>query len=242
MIAVIHQPNLFPRIKVLQKLMLADIWIVLDDVQYCQREYQNRTLIVLLKNEPHWLTIPVHLPNGQKTLIKDVAFDKDFTINQIKKTISLDLRGNSENAILKNDIIDILDASDENFVDFVVGSACALMQYGRKLPEIIKSSSIPGCSGKKSEKLVSLCKYVNADTYLCDSGGSHYLDERVFEENGIRVLWQVWDAPSSNSAIKIKQYLRNGSGLNLLARSKDEFVDCISTNSISKIREYAEGK
>lgn len=46
MIVAIHQPNLFPRLKILQKLALADIWIVLDNVQYCQREYQNRTLIV----------------------------------------------------------------------------------------------------------------------------------------------------------------------------------------------------
>ena len=38
----IHQPNFFPRLSTLAKLFTADIWIILDDVQFARRDYQHR--------------------------------------------------------------------------------------------------------------------------------------------------------------------------------------------------------
>src|SRR5688500_306398 len=70
-----HQPNLFPRLKVLQKLASADVWIVLDNVQYCPREWQNRARIVVAhgSSSSFWLTTPVSRSKGRDTLIQDVA-------------------------------------------------------------------------------------------------------------------------------------------------------------------------
>ena len=34
LLCAIHQPNFFPRLSTLAKLYTADIWIVLDDVQF----------------------------------------------------------------------------------------------------------------------------------------------------------------------------------------------------------------
>ncbi|MFE6746426.1 WbqC family protein [Kitasatospora purpeofusca] len=38
----IHRPNLLPRLSVMAKILAADVWVVLDDVQYARRDYQHR--------------------------------------------------------------------------------------------------------------------------------------------------------------------------------------------------------
>jgi hypothetical protein len=42
LLCAIHQPNFFPRLSTLAKLFTADIWVVLDDVQFARRDYQHR--------------------------------------------------------------------------------------------------------------------------------------------------------------------------------------------------------
>ena len=59
MIVAIHQPNLLPRPKVIDKLLAADLVIHLDDVQYVPREWQNRTRIRRRDGHLHWLSVPV---------------------------------------------------------------------------------------------------------------------------------------------------------------------------------------
>jgi hypothetical protein len=38
-VCAIHQPNLFPRTSTVAKLLAADVWVVLDDVQFYARDY-----------------------------------------------------------------------------------------------------------------------------------------------------------------------------------------------------------
>src|ERR1035438_5084219 len=71
-LCAIHQPNFFPRFSTLAKLFTADIWIILDDVQFTRRDYQHRCLVAGPDTVERWLTVPVHLPAGRATLIRDV--------------------------------------------------------------------------------------------------------------------------------------------------------------------------
>src|ERR1017187_7804557 len=75
MLCAIHQPNFLPRLSTLAKLYAADIWIILDDVQFTRRDYQHPCYldpVADVQLPGRWLTIPVHLPGGRATLIRDV--------------------------------------------------------------------------------------------------------------------------------------------------------------------------
>lgn len=48
----IHQPNLFPRLSTLAKLHAADIWVVLDDVQFTRGVYQQRCRLANIRHPP----------------------------------------------------------------------------------------------------------------------------------------------------------------------------------------------
>ena len=74
MTCAIHQPNVFPRLATLAKLYAADVWIVLDDVQFNARDYQHRAW--LAGSDPlhgQWLSLPVHKPFGRATRINEVV-------------------------------------------------------------------------------------------------------------------------------------------------------------------------
>jgi hypothetical protein len=69
LLCAIHQPNFFPRLSTLAKLFTADIWIILDDVQFARHDYQHRCHLAPVGDDrlpERWLTVPVHLPSGRR--------------------------------------------------------------------------------------------------------------------------------------------------------------------------------
>lgn len=242
MIVAIHQPNLFPRLKTLQKLALADVWIVLDDVQYCQREFQNRAWIVPLSGKGYWCTIPVTLPQGRSTIINDVLFDKNQALERISDMLKFSFKGDTVNKDISNKIMRDLENSKGGFSDFVISSATSLLELSGLHPHVVKSSELGDATVGKNEKLISLCKKIGGDTYISDSGGAHYLDEFLFEKNNLKIIWHIWNPPEIPSVIPLGTSIRNGAGINILGRSKMDFIDLVLQCKVSKIRRYAEGK
>ena len=50
-----------------------------------------------------------------------------------------------------------------------------------------------GVSGKKTERLVNLCKKVDATEYLSGPSAKDYIDESLFSKEGITVSWMHYD-------------------------------------------------
>ena len=71
----IHQPNYLPYIGYFQKMARADIFVLLDTVQYSKDSYTQRVKI-RTKDEWIWLTIPVEKSNNFK-MIRDIRLPGD---------------------------------------------------------------------------------------------------------------------------------------------------------------------
>ena len=52
--------------------------------------------------------------------------------------------------------------------------------------------------GKKNELLIDILKKVSAETYLSGVGAKAYMDEKLFENEGIKVIWQNFKHPVYN--------------------------------------------
>ncbi len=192
----IHQPNFLPRLKILQKLAYSDVWCVLDSVQYCNREWQNRARIVPIhgNNKSFWLTIPVHRPHGLDTLISEVVVDKpNLTGSIVEKTLLHAFRRAPHWMAINNLLSEFepLLATD-NLTRLCIDTTCALLRIANRQPTIVFASSLP-VTGKASNLITSLCRYFKATTYLADSGARNYLKPTGFE--GIEVVWQNWREP-----------------------------------------------
>jgi replicative DNA helicase len=73
MLVAIHQPNFLPWLGYFDRMVKADLFVLLDHVQFERRNYQNRALI-RLEDEARWLTVPV-VQLSQKERIVDKRID-----------------------------------------------------------------------------------------------------------------------------------------------------------------------
>ncbi len=193
----IHQPNFLPRLKVLQKLASADVWCVLDSVQYCDREWQNRARIVTVHgdNRSFWLSIPVRRPRGHDTLISEIAIDSpSSTARLVELTLLHALRGAPYWTAIDHFLSKVESVlTADTLTRLCVDITSSLLQIAGRRPTILFASSLP-VEGKASTLMAAICRHLNGTTYLADSGARNYLQPAPF--TGIEVLWQDWQEPA----------------------------------------------
>jgi WbqC-like protein len=75
----IHQPHYLPWLGLLHRMAAADVFIVLEHVQFERGNYQNRTQ-VRVNGTAHWLTVPV-VQRSQKEPIaeKEIDWSRDWS-------------------------------------------------------------------------------------------------------------------------------------------------------------------
>lgn len=196
----IHQPNFLPRLKVLQKLANADVWCVLDSVQYNAREWQNRARIVTVhgNNQTFWLSVPVRRPHGRNTLISEIAIISPSSTKQLVKRTLFHAFRRAPYWAAFDDLLSNLEPllAADTLVQLCVDITCSLLRIAGQRPTMVFASSLP-VTGKASTLMATICRHLNATTYLADRGARNYLQVAHF--TGIEVLWQNWRQPEEKS-------------------------------------------
>lgn len=189
----IHQPNFFPRSSTLAKLVRADVWVVLDDVQFNARDYQHRTRLATLADPAaqRWLTVPVHRPHGRESRINELLLaDPDLSRRQVGQLVR-QYYGRSRHwpsaSTCVDEVLVALELSPR-LADVAEVSTRALLARLGWQGRVVRSSRLPARNGR-SARLADLTKAVGADTYLCGPGGAKYLDADTFTELGLTVSY-----------------------------------------------------
>jgi hypothetical protein len=174
MVITIHQPEHFPYMGFFQKMEAADLFIILDNVNYRKNYFQNRNKLLNNNNIEEWFTIQVEKKATSKH-IKDVEVGDGPWRKKIVKKLKQNLGVNLEHIYNHNKLIDINIQS---------------IEYCREKlninTPILYSSELP-VEGNKSELLANLVKYVKGTTYLSGPWGKHYLDPVYFD--GIEIKY-----------------------------------------------------
>ena len=77
-IVACHQPNFLPWIGFFAKIYHADVFFLLDDVQFTQGHSKHNwttRVRILAASGPLWLTVPLKRSRKGKQLIRDVQID-----------------------------------------------------------------------------------------------------------------------------------------------------------------------
>jgi hypothetical protein len=188
-LCAIHQPNFFPRLSTLAKLFAADIWVVLDDVQFARRDYQHRCMVAGPDGTERWMTIPVRLPAGRPTLIRDVLIADNEQARGRVGGLGRQCFAGSPHWPAVRDLLGLVDdalAGHDRLADVSEVSAVALLRALNWPGLICRSSELPARDGR-SERLADLAVGVGARIYLCGTGGARYLDPAPFTARGVTV-------------------------------------------------------
>jgi len=196
MICAIHQPQTFPWLGYFAKIMQADIFIFLDNVQFKKNEWQNRNKI----RTPQgwiWLTVPVIHKFGQK--ICEVKINN--TVNWRKKHLQTLQTYYGPAPFFKlyfDKIVNLYQSEWQSLSQFNITSIRLLMSLiGIETPTVIASEikALDENSLSADERLIIATKAVGADCYLSGTGGHNYLQTELFSKNGIELRFQSFEHP-----------------------------------------------
>lgn len=198
MIVAAHQPHYMPWLGYLDKLAKADVFVVMDDLQYEAQNFQNRQRIKLASGA-QWLTVPLER-GAQSERICDKQIDNSGSRRQhwqhrTWRTLEINYRrspywkhyADELRAIYAQPWISLLE------LDMTM-LGLASRWLGITTP-IVRASSL-GLIGHKTDRLIDMCKKTGARCYLSGGGGSTgYLDVERMGRAGIGVIWQHFRHP-----------------------------------------------
>lgn len=189
---IIRQPGYIPNIGFFKKIESCDIFVFLDDAQYAIRAWDNRNKIKT-KNGPVWISVPVIIPYKKKLNDVKIFYKKNW------QTVHKELiKKNYQNApFFKdywNDIENILNRKWEYLIDLNLELIKYIISTLQLKTELKKSSEMNIVS-KSSRRLLDICKKVNADCYISGINGKQYLDEEIFKNEGIKVVYENFQHP-----------------------------------------------
>ncbi|MFE2885524.1 WbqC family protein [Streptomyces sp. NPDC059272] len=190
-LCAIHQPNLLPRLSTLAKLYAADVWVILDDVQFVRRDYQHRARLAALDapERQHWLSLETHLPQGRATLIRDARLvDPQRAARRLRQLPAQHYHSSPHWRLLHAALEPVVRTAAESVATATVAEATtqALLDLLDWRRTIVRSSDL-AVSSDRSARLADLTAAADADIYLCGTGGLRYLDYRPFVKRKLDV-------------------------------------------------------
>ena len=197
----ITQPTYFPWIGFFSFIEASKNIILLDDVQFVRRGWQQRNKI-LKNNTYQYLSVPVKKSGLYKQLIKDVKivdnnfYNKHLTIIKHNYSKTPYFKKYFGKFLELDEKISTLDSLCEINI-IIIKKICELFDLNINF---IKSSDL-NVKGKKSEKLINICKKLSFSNLLSNEGTIDYItnDIELFEKKKINVLFYRYDS------IKYKQ-------------------------------------
>lgn len=178
----IMQPYFFPYIGYWQLIKAVDNYVVYDDVNYIKGGWINRNNF-LINGQKKLFTIQLNGASSYKKIneieIKDdfSSFKKMLQINYAKAPFYKDCQ----------ELVERITSFDsKNLGVFLFNSIKSIAEYLGFETEIILSSEIEKDDNLKGqEKVIHICKLLEADEYYNAIGGQELYSKQGFKENGI---------------------------------------------------------
>ncbi len=182
----IVQSNYMPWRGYFDLVRSVDDFVFLDEVQFTRRDWRNRNQFKT-PNGAQWLTVPVEVKGKFIQLISEtVIADSDWKTHHLSF-----LRHNYGRAVCFQEVFPIVEdiySSVEtlNLSAMNTQTTAALLKLLNISTKLHHSRDFELPEGK-NEKLLSICKGLNATCYVSGPSAAGYLDEELFRQNGVQV-------------------------------------------------------
>lgn len=198
MIVSIHQPNYLPWLGYFYKIANSDIFVIQDNLLYIKKSFINRNTIKTPRGA-QWLTLNVLSKGRSGQLINEVEIDNSIQWGRIHlKTLEANYGKAPYFQEYRDQFESIYQEKWESLADLnetLVRQICEMLSI--KNVKIVRTSELGVC-GKSTSLLINICKAVGADTYLSGFGGKKYMDEGLFENEGIKLKYSEFQHPVYN--------------------------------------------
>ncbi|HEU5016968.1 MAG TPA: WbqC family protein, partial [Pseudolabrys sp.] len=190
----IVQSNYLPWRGYFDLIRSVDEFLLFDIVQYTRRDWRNRNRIKTPTGSA-WITIPVEVKGKYHQAIDETYIaDPAWAANHIR---ALEL--NYQRAAAFDDVAPWLFArlaelADEPLLSRVneallrsIAEKLNIVTPIRQCTDLLSREKM--AEMEPSERLIALCQAANAERYLSGPAARNYLNEPLFRESGIEVVW-----------------------------------------------------
>lgn len=188
----IHQPNFFPWLGYFDKIRRADIFVLLDDVQYPKTggTWSNRVKF-LINGEGRWVTAPIERAYHGTRAINEISFsDKDDWRGRMLRTIQAAYRRAPYFSEVWRVVEPLIANPAQNLAEFNIHAITTMANsMGFDTSRFVRSSSIPTDS-TATQRLIDLTRSVGGEQYLCGGGAGGYQDDMAFKDAGLVLAYQ----------------------------------------------------
>ncbi len=197
MTVTIHQPEHLIWLGLIDKISRADVFVILDNVQYEKNYFQNRNKIKT-NDGWTWLTVPIK-KQPLRTKIKDIEIST--TTDWTTRYLDI-LRLHYKNSPYFNDYYNNIEAIIKKPRKYLSELNRELLEFtlqafNIKCGQILLASEldIPDTISGGSNVVLEICKILKTDHYLSGPSGKDYLNLPDFEKNNIKVTFHDFHHP-----------------------------------------------
>jgi hypothetical protein len=184
MIVAVMQPCYLPWRGYFALMRACDAFVHLDDVPLPRgRSYQTRVALQTAHGR-HWLSLPVRRRAGQH--IRDARLADDRWRRKHLATLRQHLPGATEI------VADLLGRPWTHLCELNIALSERIAGHLSLRPRTFRSSEL-GAAGRKSDRILALCRALGATGYVTGHGARGYLDHEALERAGIATHYLDYD-------------------------------------------------
>ena len=182
----IMQPYLFPYIGYFQLINSVDKFVIYDNIQYTKKGWINRNRL-LVNGKDKLFTIPLKKDSDYLNINKRYLSNNSF---EERKKLLFKIKNYYNKAPFYNQSISLIEEcllyENNNLFEFIFNSVkkiCTFLNIDTKI--IISSSIKMDHNLKGKERVIEICRNLDADEYINAIGGIELYDKNEFKLNKI---------------------------------------------------------
>ncbi|MCE7996146.1 MAG: WbqC family protein [Roseivirga sp.] len=187
-VVAITQSNYIPWKGYFQMMRKADVFVLYDTAQYTRRDWRNRNQIKTM-NGRAWLTIPVKVKGNYYQPIAETRVSDPRWAEKHWKTLKQTYGKApyfSESEAFFEELYLGCESEYLSEINYrFLSGICDLLEIETEF----RWSRDFDLSGDKNERLINICRDLNATDYITGPAARAYMDESLFEEVQINVDW-----------------------------------------------------
>jgi WbqC-like protein family len=194
LLAAIHQPNFFPWLGYFDKIRRADIFIILDSVDYPRSgssgmgSWCNRVRIKV-QGEARWITCPIRrLALGEPILAAEIDDTQPWR-SRLLKTLEANYRRALNYPKAMTVLEPLIRGPETNLAAFNIAAITKIAAKLGLSTHLVRQSTLPH-AGRATALLISLVKAVGSDAYLVGGGAAGYQKDEEFAAAGVKLVYQ----------------------------------------------------
>jgi len=196
-LVAIHQPNFLPWLGYFDKVRRAEVFVVLDDVQFQKTgaTWSNRVQL-LIAGAPAWVTVPiVRAYHGTRTISEMQIDDRSPWRDKLLRTIDLNYRRAPHFSTVYPWLTSMIKLQTNSLLEYnMYAIRATITAIGISSEKLVLGSGL-SVHSRSTDRLIALVRAVGGDSYLVGGGAEGYQEDHLFGEAGLKLVDQDFQHP-----------------------------------------------